>query len=440
MNQPDLDLIRACLEGGLPKQVASCSPTGLTDICEVPQLCFVDAQHVALPYACTTTLRSNLLANPRAAATVSHPETAARYRLALEFLGTESSGPLFNSLQARHASTPGMLPLLGVDICRVLSVEQLAGEMLPLPPAPCNRLAAVRLLSQRLAAADELSQAFDLVLDGLNSEMGMDHALILCVDESGQWLYTVASRGYAQSGVGSEVELGSGLIGAVAQFRAPVRLASLAGEYREPGLHLGPAAVGGDIPFPALHRPHSQLAVPIAAGNWLAGVLYVESADQRRFDYQDEDALVALGQQLGLAMRWLTRPTELLPEVSETLDEEITPSPTPLGKPVTIRYFATTQSVFLDEDYLIKGVAGAVLWLLLCDYARDGRSEASNRALRLDPRLKLPDFGDNLYTRLLLLQRRLGERCDWLALDKLGRGRFRLRVDRPVQLVDGEAA
>ena len=220
----------------------------------------------------------------------------------------------------------------------MLSVERLDGVELPQQNAPCNRLAAVRLLSQRLAAADELSLAFDLVLDGLNSEMGMDHALILCVDESGLWLYTVASRGYAQSGVGSEVEVGDGLIGAVAQFRAPVRLSSLAGEYQEPGLHLGPAATGGDIPFPALHRPHSQLAVPIAAGNWLAGVLYVESANGRRFDFEDEDALVALGQQLGLAMRWLTRPQELLPEAQdEHLDvEESEPLPMPVGRTALI--------------------------------------------------------------------------------------------------------
>ncbi|WP_265583938.1 hypothetical protein [Chitinimonas koreensis] len=110
----------------------------------------------------------------------------------------------------------------------------------------------------------------------------------------------------------------------------------------------------------------------------------------------------------------------------------------PAGRPVAVRYFATTQSVFLDDDYLIKGVAGAVLWLLINDLVREGRAESSNRALRLDPRLRLPDLDDNLETRLILLQRRLGERCDWLRIEKLGRGRFALRLDRPVSLVDVE--
>ncbi|MBL8509183.1 GAF domain-containing protein [Chitinimonas sp. JJ19] len=434
MSRLDAEQVRACLEGSLPAQLATSSATGVPDICELAQLHFVDANHIALPYCYTTTLRENLLGNPRAAASVVHPDTAARYRLAIEYLRTESDGPVYTAMQARLNGMAQGVPLLGADICRVLTVEALPGPQLPLPPAPCNRLAAVRLLSQKLAAADELSQAFDLVLNSLAELMGMDHALVLCVDESGRWLYTVASRGYAQSGVGSEVEIGRGMIGSVAQLRMPIRISGLANDYNLPALQRIPPLLGTDIPIPALHHPHSRLAVPIEAGSWLAGVLYVESAESRRFDFEDEDALVAIAQQLGLAMRWLTRPTE----IAEPLPEPPRSAPVAIGPTVTIRYFAATQSVFLDDDYLIKGVAGAVLWLLLNDHQREGRSESSNRALRLDPRLRLPDFDDNLETRLLLLQRRLAERCDWLGLEKLGRGRFRLRLERPVRLVDGE--
>jgi len=135
-----------------------------------------------------------------------------------------------------------------------------------------------------------------------------------------------------------------------------------------------------------------------------------------------------LAGQLALAM-------ELLSHVAEQHEESAaaTPAPAVQGAPVAIRHFAADHSVFIDNDYLIKGVAGAIIWKLLNDYTA-GRSDFSNRELRLDPALKLPDISDNLEARLILLQRRLAERCDFLAIEKTGRGRFRLNVGRPLQL------
>ena len=92
--------------------------------------------------------------------------------------------------------------------------------------------------------------------------------------------------------------------------------------------------------------------------------------------------------------------------------------------------------MFLGDDYLIKGVAGAILWKLLRDYTQAQRTEFTNRELRLDPAIRLPDIADNLEARLVLLQRRLLERSPHLRIEKTGRGRFRLCVQRPVQLVD----
>jgi hypothetical protein len=92
--------------------------------------------------------------------------------------------------------------------------------------------------------------------------------------------------------------------------------------------------------------------------------------------------------------------------------------------------------VFIDHDYLIKGVAGAIFWKLVRDYAHHGRTEFSNRELRLAPDIRLPDAAENLEARLILLQRRLTERCDFLRIEKTGRGRFRLAVARPLALED----
>ena len=103
--------------------------------------------------------------------------------------------------------------------------------------------------------------------------------------------------------------------------------------------------------------------------------------------------------------------------------------------------FAIDGSTFLDGDYLIKGVAGRILWVLLGHHAREGRIDFTNKEVRLDPSLELPEFRDNLESRLILLKRRLDERSASIRIEKTGRGKFHLVVERELQLecVDAEA-
>ena len=71
---------------------------------------------------------------------------------------------------------------------------------------------------------------------------------------------------------------------------------------------------------------------------------------------------------------------------------------------------------------------------LLRSYAETGRCDFSNRELRLDRSLGLPEVADNLEARLLLLQRRLQESEALIRIEKVGRGRFRLCLDAQVLL------
>jgi hypothetical protein len=99
-----------------------------------------------------------------------------------------------------------------------------------------------------------------------------------------------------------------------------------------------------------------------------------------------------------------------------------------------VRFFPVDGSTFLDGDYLIKGVAGRILWALLGHYTRDGRDEFTNKEVRLDPAVELPELRDNLESRLILLKRRLEERDAPVRIEKTGRGRFRLLVDTTLVL------
>ena len=63
-----------------------------------------------------------------------------------------------------------------------------------------------------------------LVLSVLAGPLGVQHAMVLMLDAPAGRLYTVASHGYASSGVGSEVLLGHGVIGVAARENTPVRI------------------------------------------------------------------------------------------------------------------------------------------------------------------------------------------------------------------------
>jgi adenylate cyclase len=436
-----VDAIRECLEGAIPAVIATCAADGTPNVSNISQVQYVDSEHVALSYQFFNKTRQNVLDDPRATVLVVHPVTAARYRLRLRYLRTEAAGPLFENMKAKlagiasHTGMSGVFRLLGADVYRVLEVETVAGETLPPRPPRRNLLSALRVCAESMRGARSLDELLNRTLEVLDSQFEIRHSMALLLDARGK-LYTVASRGYDASGIGSEIPLGQGVIGVAARERTPIRIGHMTAEYTYSRAIRASATQGGmadmletEIPLPGLSESRSQLAVPIVAFERLLGVLYVESERDLKFSYDDEDALVAVAGQLGGLMHVLQGAADA--EESPTHST----SPTDVrGAPVTVRHYAENDSIFLDDDYLIKGVAGAIFWALVNDYAHAQRAEFSNRELRLDPRIRLPDVSDNLEARLILLQRRLEERDACVRIEKTGRGRFRLRLNRPLTL------
>ena len=441
---PTLGELRRCFEGAVPSTIATCAADGTPNVAYLSQVHYVDDEHVALTFQFFNSTRKNILANPRATVQVVDPLFGTHYRLQLQYLRTETEGPLFENMKAKlagiasHSGMTKVFRLQGSDVYHVLGIEHVFGEISAGTTMRRHLLSGLRACQALMATCGDLAQLFDETLLGLERHCSYQHAMLLMHDERRKRLYTVASRGYPQSGVGSEIGLGEGIIGVAARERTPIRIGYAASEYlysratREGFARSADSdALESEIPFPGLTHSGSQLAVPLTLGRRLLGVLYVESTEELRFTYEDEDAVVVIAAQLALAI-------EMLSQAAEQHEESAANAPpVPVqGAPLSVRHFTADHSIFLDNDYLIKGVAGAIIWKLLRDYAEAGRREFTNRELRLDPALKLPDITDNLEARLILLQRRLAERCDFLAIEKTGRGRFRLNVSRPLRLAE----
>lgn len=439
--EPDLRPLRACLEGAVPGMVATCDAEGMPNVAYLSQVVYVDEMHVALSFQFFNKTRRNILVNPCATVLLTDPGTGLLHRLHLRYLRTEDSGPLFEGMRAQlagiasHEGMADVFVLRGADIYRVEDIESLPGEGLSPAPARCDLLHALRRCCQDLAQCTALEDLVQALFAGMRAYMGVEHAMVLLPDAATGRLYTVASMGYAQSGVGSEVGLGQGVIGVAAQQRTAVRIshvthASLYTHSIRRSMAADATPAGQDIPYPGLDAPGSQLAIPLLAAGRMLGVVFVESADEMRFGYQEEDALVALAGQLAVALD----PLRTFAEHAEPAEPALASARPLTGSPVRVRHFSANDSVFLNDDYLIKGVAGAIFCKLLRETLATGRVDFSNRELRLDASLKLPDVADNLEARLLLLQRRLQENSPHIRLEKTGRGRLRLVLKRPVEL------
>ena len=448
MIQPELSLdspeILACLECLIPASVGSASDSGTPNVTWLSIVHRLDESHVGLSRQFFRKTAANVTVNQRLQLLVLHPQTGHQYHLNLEHEGTETEGTRFEWMRTQLeaiASQSGMgrvFRLRGLDVCRVLSIDAVPSDQEPPPSRPPRSLALHERLNAFMEQVNVAGDVEDLIaraLAALDTCFGYQHSMLLLVDGSGERLYTVASRGYPSSGAGSELRMGEGHIGVAAERRRAVLAANLAKDraytdaVRESTTRAGQVAdLEREIPLPGLPTVMSQLAVPVLARGQLLGVLCLQSETPGHFLSEDEHIANVAASQLGLAMAL----QQVAPIVDSTPWRLSTP---PAESPeAEIRHYTSDDSIFIDDKYLIKGVAGGILWRLLHAYSDRHRVDFSNKEIRLDQSLELPDINDNLEARLILLRRRLEDQCPFIHIVKSGRGRFRLNVDRPLRL------
>jgi adenylate cyclase len=294
-------------------------------------------------------------------------------------------------------------------------------------------LSGLARLTENIASSVDLGSCVESGLGALATHLGYESVSLSLLDEDEGVLYTLGSRGFTQSGVGASVPVGVGVIGACAKNRMPLRIADITRE-RLYGRWVNEqvARVAGheerEIPLPGLEGVKSLLAVPLWVAGKLFGVLLTESQERFAYDTRDVETLTVAGHLLaqGIALH-----SEA--ETEREALEEPDPRATTAGA-VRVRYYEADDSVFVDDEYLIKGLPGRILWLVLTLHAAEGRTTFTNRELRLHPFLKLPSYKDNLETRLLMLQRRLDEKEIAFRLRREERGRLHLACEAHVLL------
>jgi hypothetical protein len=283
----------------------------------------------------------------------------------------------------------------------------------------------------------------EATLQLLDEMLGFRYVLILLADERNGKLFTIASRGYLENGVGAEVGFGEGLIGMVARARRALRLSAIdhslryARAARNRAQAMGSMeAVCKEIPLPGLPGAAAQIAVPLITRKRLVGVVAVESTDPLAFLPREDTLLTIVAAQLATRIEQLSR------DVDESAPAVAPPKTRPRASGRRTRrfcFYPQDDCVFVDGEYLIRNVPGRILWRLLTQHRNEGRSEFTNRELRMDAWLGLPELRDNLESRLILLRKRMEVKCPEIRLAQRGRGRFALESDVVIELSEKPA-
>ncbi|MCS0497331.1 GAF domain-containing protein [Ancylobacter sp. MQZ15Z-1] len=435
--------LRACFEGVIPSIVATVDGEGMPNVSYLSQVHFVDDAHVALTNQFFSKTAANIALRCAATLMVVDGRSGDQFLIDIAPVRRENAGPLFERMSIQLAATSGhggwgeVMKLRSADIYRVEAIRAVPSPGVaaaPTDPAGRVKLEAVALLAAAIGAEPDAGAMLDRALEGLATDLGIRHSMVLVPAGEGRRLVTLASRGYPARGVGSEVALGEGVIGLVGEWRVPVRISDMSrGRRYAAAAGAGPAGSEREIALPGLAAPQSQIAVPLVAQGRLTGVLFAESPERFAFCHEHEAALslIALPLAAGLRMNALgageatgaATPEAAMAEAPQPVAATLTG-----GVPFLVRHHRFDDAVFIGGDYLIRGVAGRLVMLMLRDYLATGRTEFANQQIRRAPELRLPDLKDNLETRLLLLRRRLEEKDAPLRIHPAGRGRVRLEL------------
>jgi adenylate cyclase len=433
-----LSEIEACFQGVIPSYIATCSAEGHANVTAVSIVHLLSPSRVGVSCQFMNKTLRNLRDTGRAQIMTLHPQTLAEYVLEVQFEALVDAGAVFDKMNATlegiasQSGMTGTFSLTGVIELTVLDWRKTTAETAtqePQSPAS-DPLDGIERITAAMSAATDLDALFEDTFTVLHAELGLSHGFLLLRDDEDDSLYNIASHGFAQPRVGAEVALGEGIYGTAAARKISMRTGSMRRE------RLMAEAVAREnaqpdptaLPLPGLPDAESSVAVPLIRNDRCVGVLCFQSPEPGAFTAGCEKTLLVV-------TRHLTAMIAVLKAAPKEV--EVSAKRGPIGSralATRIKFFEADGSIFIDNEYLIKGVAGRILWRVLSNYSTEHRDEFSSKEIRLDPEVGLPAIKDNLEARLIALRKRLQERTTALSIEKTGRGRFRLEVSRELVL------
>ena len=410
----DLESIRDCLRAGLPAPMATCAPDGTPHISYISQVQYLDRERVATSHQSFNRALVHLDTSPFCQALVVRPTTGEQFRLDLRYLHTATDGEEFEAMRANldaivsHTGPGSAFRLRGLDVHRVLRCTRVKhGSREPQRVQTPDPLVPLEQFARRLERPTSYEETTHEVIDALDDIFGFRYAVLIAP---------------------GEIEAGSGLIGTAASRRRVIVTANLA--------RARAMAANGDGGSPESARlgtagARSAAAVPLVVGKDVLGVLYLESEEPSAFGGPTEGLLRIIGAHAAAAMG-----ARRARAAEEPQRPPVTAPVGPTQPRLELVYYQADDTVLCNSAYIVKGAPGRILWSMLKAHADSGRTQFSNRELRLDESLELPAGNDNLEARLLVLRRRLADLDCGVALERVRRGHLELRLERTAELTE----
>jgi len=176
------------------------------------------------------------------------------------------------------------------------------------------QLHAITELSESIAQVQDLNELFSAATKLISERFGFYHVGIFLIDSGREYAILQATNsagGQKMLARGHRLKLGTGVVGFVAQLGQP-RIA----------LDVGADAVFFDNPD--LPATRSEVSLPMRSRGETIGVLDVQSTEPGAFSNEDLQVLIALANQVSIALentRLLTEARAALAQVQEVYDE-----------------------------------------------------------------------------------------------------------------------